>query len=204
MWLAFADGITATASAARLHDGLAYELDVSEARSGAHALFRGWTRSQSRRADWLCRGPSHHRRPASPSALRGRRSRACSQRRTSQAHPGLHPDVGGPCRRAAFHTGKAGTIGGGSPWRYRTDRTSGEIPRSTYGSSTTTWSGVAKRRAADNHRSLEGEVRNILGRRRQARGPRRVCGGRPEGARRPSEVLIREDRDPGTADPMTL
>ena len=27
-WLAFADGITATASAARLHDGLFYELDV--------------------------------------------------------------------------------------------------------------------------------------------------------------------------------
>ena len=40
MWLAFADGITATASAARLHDGLFFELDADRARSGAHALFR--------------------------------------------------------------------------------------------------------------------------------------------------------------------
>ncbi len=39
MWLAFADGITATASAARLHDGLFYDLDVDAARAGAHQLF---------------------------------------------------------------------------------------------------------------------------------------------------------------------
>ena len=39
MWLAFADGITATASAARLHDGLFYDLDVEAARAGAHRLF---------------------------------------------------------------------------------------------------------------------------------------------------------------------
>ena len=39
-WLAFADGITATASAARLHDGLFYDLDVAAARAGAHRLFR--------------------------------------------------------------------------------------------------------------------------------------------------------------------
>lgn len=39
-WLAFADAITGTASAARLHDGLFYELDVERARAGAHALFR--------------------------------------------------------------------------------------------------------------------------------------------------------------------
>ena len=32
-WLAFADGITATASAARLHDGLFYELDIEAARA---------------------------------------------------------------------------------------------------------------------------------------------------------------------------
>ena len=62
MWLAFADGITATASAARLHDGLAFELDVGEARSGAHALFRVldehlWFAEQEGR-DWLC-GPDH-------------------------------------------------------------------------------------------------------------------------------------------------
>lgn len=40
MWLAFADLITATASAARLHDGLFYDLDIDAARAGAHRLFR--------------------------------------------------------------------------------------------------------------------------------------------------------------------
>ncbi len=39
-WLAFADGITATASAARLHDVLGYELEIEAARAGAHRLFR--------------------------------------------------------------------------------------------------------------------------------------------------------------------
>ena len=39
-WLAFSDSITATASAARLHDMLNYPLDVEAARAGAHALFR--------------------------------------------------------------------------------------------------------------------------------------------------------------------
>ena len=62
MWLAFADAITATASAARLHDGLAYELDVDRARSGAHELFRVldehlWFAEQEGR-DWLC-APKH-------------------------------------------------------------------------------------------------------------------------------------------------
>ncbi|MFO1069403.1 MAG: glutathione S-transferase [Geminicoccaceae bacterium] len=57
-WLAFADGITATASAARLHDGLFYELDVEAARAGAHRLFRIldehlWFQEQQGR-DWLC------------------------------------------------------------------------------------------------------------------------------------------------------
>ena len=40
MWLAFADQITATASAARLHDVLNYELDIKAARAGAHQAFR--------------------------------------------------------------------------------------------------------------------------------------------------------------------
>lgn len=40
MWLAFADSITATASAARLHDSLFDELDIDAARAGAHRLFR--------------------------------------------------------------------------------------------------------------------------------------------------------------------
>lgn len=39
-WLAFADIITATASAARLHDMLGYRLNVEEARAGAHRAFR--------------------------------------------------------------------------------------------------------------------------------------------------------------------
>ncbi len=39
-WMAFADSITATASAARLHDALFYDLDAEAARAGAHWLFR--------------------------------------------------------------------------------------------------------------------------------------------------------------------
>ncbi|NMG40934.1 glutathione S-transferase [Chelativorans sp. ZYF759] len=39
-WLSFADGITATASAARLHDGLFYDRDIEACRTGAHRLFR--------------------------------------------------------------------------------------------------------------------------------------------------------------------
>jgi glutathione S-transferase len=61
-WLAFADAITATASAARLHDGFFYELDVQAARAGAHRLFRIldehlWFGEQSSR-DWIC-GAAH-------------------------------------------------------------------------------------------------------------------------------------------------
>ena len=59
MWLAFADGITGTASAARLHDLLQYELDADKARAGAHALFRIlderlWF-SEHEDAGWICR-----------------------------------------------------------------------------------------------------------------------------------------------------
>ncbi len=39
-WLSFADQITVTASAARLHDMLGYDLDIEAARSGARRLFR--------------------------------------------------------------------------------------------------------------------------------------------------------------------
>jgi glutathione S-transferase len=57
-WLAFADGITTTASAARLHDGLFYDIDVAAARAGAHRLFRIldehlWFRQHEGR-DWIC------------------------------------------------------------------------------------------------------------------------------------------------------
>jgi glutathione S-transferase len=61
-WLAFADGITATASAARLHDGMFYTLAVEAARAGAHRLFRIldehlWFGEQEGR-DWIC--PAAH------------------------------------------------------------------------------------------------------------------------------------------------
>ena len=59
-WLAFADGITATVSAARLHDTLFYELDIEAARAGAHRLFRIldehlWFAEQARQ-NWICAG----------------------------------------------------------------------------------------------------------------------------------------------------
>jgi glutathione S-transferase len=57
-WTAFADEITRTASAARLHEGMFYELDVESARRGAHRLFRIldehlWFSEQEDR-DWIC------------------------------------------------------------------------------------------------------------------------------------------------------
>ena len=57
-WMAFADGITHTASAARLHDMLFYPLDVEAARAGAHRLFRIldehlWFR-EAQGGKWLC------------------------------------------------------------------------------------------------------------------------------------------------------
>ena len=58
MWLAFAGELTATAGAARLHEGFARELDVDRARSGAHRLFRVldehlWF-GERNGLDWLC------------------------------------------------------------------------------------------------------------------------------------------------------
>ena len=60
MWLSFADTITATASAARLHDGLFYEFDVEACRAGAHRLFRIldehlWF-GERQFSNWLCPG----------------------------------------------------------------------------------------------------------------------------------------------------
>ncbi len=60
-WLAFAEGITATASAARLHDALSYDLDAEAARAGAHRLFRIldehlWFGEKEKRA-WICSAP---------------------------------------------------------------------------------------------------------------------------------------------------
>tara|TARA_B100001245_G_scaffold213940_1_gene180174 strand:+ start:247 stop:882 length:636 start_codon:yes stop_codon:yes gene_type:complete len=58
MWLSFADSITASASAARLHDGLFYQLDIEAARENAHKLFRVldehlWFAEEQEQA-WIC------------------------------------------------------------------------------------------------------------------------------------------------------
>ncbi|MFA3918691.1 glutathione S-transferase family protein [Ruegeria hyattellae] len=60
-WLAFADGITGTASAARLHDSLLYRhLDIDSARAGAHNLFRILDEhlyfAELDGQDWICPG----------------------------------------------------------------------------------------------------------------------------------------------------
>lgn len=60
-WLAFADGITSTASAARLHDGLFYDFDINACRAGARRLFRIldehlWFAEQESR-NWICSAP---------------------------------------------------------------------------------------------------------------------------------------------------
>ena len=39
-WLAFADSISATSGAARLHESFFYDIDAEAARAGAHRLFR--------------------------------------------------------------------------------------------------------------------------------------------------------------------
>lgn len=59
-WLAFADAITGTASAARLHEGMFYDVDIEACRKGAHRLFRIldehlWFAEQ-RGDDWICSG----------------------------------------------------------------------------------------------------------------------------------------------------
>ena len=59
-WLAFADAITGTASAARLHDGLFYDVDIDACRAGAHRLFRIldehlWFAEKDSEG-WLCPG----------------------------------------------------------------------------------------------------------------------------------------------------
>jgi glutathione S-transferase len=60
MWLAFANEITGTASAARLQTLLRYDLDGDKARAGAHALFRIldeqlWF-SEREHSGWVCTG----------------------------------------------------------------------------------------------------------------------------------------------------
>ncbi len=56
-WMAFAEGTTNTASAARLHDTLGYDFDIDACRSGANDLFRHldqhlWVREREGRS-WL-------------------------------------------------------------------------------------------------------------------------------------------------------
>ncbi len=60
-WLAFADQLTGTSSAARLAVTFFYDLDVDAARAGAHRLFRIldehlWFAEQAG-ADWIVPGP---------------------------------------------------------------------------------------------------------------------------------------------------
>ncbi len=60
-WLAFADAITGTASAARLHDALFYaHIDVVKARAAAHELFRTLDEhlffAEEGGQDWICPG----------------------------------------------------------------------------------------------------------------------------------------------------
>lgn len=60
MWLAFGDGLTGTASAARLAEVFGYDLDADAARSGAHAIFRVlderlWF-AEREDAGWVCAG----------------------------------------------------------------------------------------------------------------------------------------------------
>ena len=59
-WLVFADEITETSSAARLHDSFFYDFDVESCRSGAHRLFRRldeqlWF-NESQGHNWICSG----------------------------------------------------------------------------------------------------------------------------------------------------
>lgn len=61
-WLMFADGITRTAAAARLHDGMFFDVDIERRRAGAHRLFRVldehlWFSERSA-AGWICE-PAH-------------------------------------------------------------------------------------------------------------------------------------------------
>ncbi|MEM7286748.1 MAG: glutathione S-transferase family protein [Actinomycetota bacterium] len=61
-WMQFADATAGTASAARLHVNLGYDLDVEAARAGAHDLFRIldehlWFRERAG-ASWLASGPT--------------------------------------------------------------------------------------------------------------------------------------------------
>jgi glutathione S-transferase len=59
-WLVFADAVTATASLARLHDGMFYAADIETCRSGAHRLFRVLDQhlwfAERRGGRWLCEG----------------------------------------------------------------------------------------------------------------------------------------------------
>lgn len=59
-WLAFADSLTATCSAARLHDAMFFPIDIERARAGAERLLRildehVWY-GERRGCSWLCDG----------------------------------------------------------------------------------------------------------------------------------------------------
>jgi glutathione S-transferase len=59
-WLMFADAITHSASAARLHDGMFYDFEIEKCRADAHRLFRIldehlWF-SEISASGWVCEG----------------------------------------------------------------------------------------------------------------------------------------------------
>lgn len=59
-WLAFADGLTGTISAARLHDAMFFDLDAAKARAGGERLLRVleehlWQNERDG-LNWLCPG----------------------------------------------------------------------------------------------------------------------------------------------------
>jgi len=58
MWLAFADNLTSTVAAARLHDSMFYDVDIDKCRAGAQTLLRTldehlWFGEQEAQ-EWLC------------------------------------------------------------------------------------------------------------------------------------------------------
>jgi glutathione S-transferase len=60
LWLGFAQNLSATAAAARLHDAMFYDVDIDRCRTGAHACLRIldehlWFAEQQGQ-DWLCGG----------------------------------------------------------------------------------------------------------------------------------------------------
>jgi glutathione S-transferase len=116
MWLVFADSVTSTASAARLHDAMFYDFDIEACRAGARRLFRIldehlWFAEQQGQ-DWIA-SRSHPTIadiacfPYIMLSEEGGIPRLDYPGRPGEADTALHPDVGDSHRRT-------GGIGSGS------------------------------------------------------------------------------------------